>query len=188
MVPVFAEVTVGNIHLLLGAAILLGFRYPAAWAFVLLTKVTPGVGLLWFAVRREWRSLAIALGLTAAIAAASFVLAPGLWFRWAEVLTAAAGAEEWPFTIQVPLALRLAAAAALVAWGAWTDRRWTVPVAATLALPVLWVNGLAMLVAVLPLVADRVGLTPAARWLARALADRERDATDLATVAATSAR
>ena len=43
-------------------AIVLGFRWPFTWAFVLLTKVTPGVGLLWFAVRREWRSLAIALG------------------------------------------------------------------------------------------------------------------------------
>ena len=73
LVPVFVDLTVGNIHLLLGAAILLGFRWPWAWAFVLLTKVTPGVGLLWFAFRREWRSLAIALGATAAIAGGSFV-------------------------------------------------------------------------------------------------------------------
>ena len=28
---------------------------PAAWSFVLLTKITPGIGLLWFVVRREWR-------------------------------------------------------------------------------------------------------------------------------------
>ena len=32
----------------------------------------------------------------------------------------------------------------LVIWGARTDRRWTVPVAATLALPVLWVSGFAI--------------------------------------------
>ena len=75
--PVIFEIYMGNVHLLLAAAIVLGFRYPAAWSFVLLTKVTPGIGLLWFAVRREWRSLAIATGVTAAIAAVGFVLAPG---------------------------------------------------------------------------------------------------------------
>jgi len=167
LVPVFAEIAAGNIHLLLGAAVLLGFRWPAAWAFVLLTKITPGVGLLWFAVRREWRSLGIAVGATAALAGVSYVFAPALWSEWAALLLVAAGAEQWPFTVAVPLAVRLPLAAALVAWGARTDRRWTVPVASTIALPVLWVNGLAMLVAVLPLVADRVGATPASRWLTR---------------------
>ena len=48
--------TVGNIHLLLGAVIVAGFRWPWLWALPLLTKVTPGVGLLWFALRREWRT------------------------------------------------------------------------------------------------------------------------------------
>jgi hypothetical protein len=170
-VPVFAEIAAGNIHLLLGAAVIIGFRYPAVWAFALLTKVTPGVGLLWFAVRREWRNLALALGATAAIAAISFLFAPALWIRWTEILVAAAGAKEWPFTIPVPLPVRLAAAAALVVWGARSDRRWTVPVASTIALPVLWVNGLAMLIAVLPLIPDRVGPTPASRWLAARLPD-----------------
>src|SRR5437867_3643636 len=73
---------VGNIHFMLGAAIVLGFRWPTIWAFPLLTKVTPGVGLLWFAIRRDWRRLAIASGLTTAIGLASFALAPHLWFDW----------------------------------------------------------------------------------------------------------
>ena len=55
--PVALELYHGNIHLWIAAAIALGFRYPWTWGFVLLTKVTPGVGLLWFAVRREWRAL-----------------------------------------------------------------------------------------------------------------------------------
>ena len=63
------ELFVGQVHLFIAAAIVVGFRYPAVWAFNVLTKVTPGVGLLWFAVRREWRPLAIALVTTAAIAA-----------------------------------------------------------------------------------------------------------------------
>ena len=63
--PVALELYHGNIHLWIAAAIALGFRYPWTWGFVLLTKVTPGIGLLWFAVRREWRALGIALGVTA---------------------------------------------------------------------------------------------------------------------------
>ena len=70
----------------------------------------------------------------------------------------------------VPLAVRLLLAVPLVVWGALTDRRWTVPVAAMLALPILWVNGLSMLVGVLPLVPRIVGATPAARWLASSAA------------------
>ena len=62
--PVLIELYHGNIHLLLAAAIVLGFRHPWTWSFVLLSKVTPGVGLIWFAIRREWRALGIALGVT----------------------------------------------------------------------------------------------------------------------------
>ena len=61
------ELINGNIHLLLAAAVALGFRYPWTWSFVLLSKVTPGVGLVWFGVRREWRNLAIALAGTAIV-------------------------------------------------------------------------------------------------------------------------
>ena len=63
-----AELYGGNISLLLAVAIVLGFRWPATWAFVILTKVTPGIGLLWFAVRREWRNLGIALAATVVVA------------------------------------------------------------------------------------------------------------------------
>jgi hypothetical protein len=166
LAPVLVDMTVGNIHLLLGAAIVAGFRWPWLWALPLLTKVTPGIGLLWFALRREWRNLGIALGVTAAISAVSFVLAPALWFRWLDVLGAAAKAPEWVFIIPIPLWARLVPAVLLVSWGAVTDRRWTVPVASMLALPILWVNGLAMLVAVIPLVPRLVGDSPASRWLA----------------------
>lgn len=165
LVPVFAELTVGNIHLLLGAAIVAGFRWPWLWSLPLLTKVTPGVGLLWFAVRREWRSLGIALGATAVLAGISFAAAPGQWFRWLEVLSAASRAPDWVFIVPIPVGVRLVPAVLLVVWGARGGHRWTVPVASMLALPILWVNGLAMLVAVIPLVPRLVGSTPASRWL-----------------------
>jgi hypothetical protein len=47
--PVLIELQVGNIHFLLGLAVALGIRYPATSAFPLLTKVTPGIGVLMFA-------------------------------------------------------------------------------------------------------------------------------------------
>jgi glycosyl transferase family 87 len=149
------EVAGGNVSLFLAVAIVLGFRWPAAWALVLLTKITPGIGLLWFAVRGEWRSLAIALGATAAIAAGSYVTIPDAWPRWFEVIVANAGKGGTWASVPIPLLIRLPAAIALVVWGARTDRRWTVPVASMLALPALWYGGIAMLLAVIPLLAER---------------------------------
>jgi hypothetical protein len=148
--PILFELSMGNIHLLLAAAIVLGFRWPAAWSFVILTKVAPGIGLLWFAVRREWRSLGIALGLTAAIAIVGFLVAPAAWANWVRSLadTQASIGEN---SVAIPLVVRLVAAAAIVVAGALTNRRWTVVVASTLALPTLWTHGLAMLVGVVAL-------------------------------------
>jgi Glycosyltransferase family 87 len=155
--PVVIELQVGNVHFLLGLVAALGIQYPAMWAFPLLTKVTPGIGILWFAVRREWRGLLVALGTTAAIVAVSFALAPSLWFGWLESLRVNAGTNyEWP-VLPIPLVVRVVVAAVLIAWGARTDRRWTVPVGATLALPLLWPANWAMIVGVLPTI--RRGLT-----------------------------
>ena len=147
--PVAVELYHGNIHLLLAAAIALGLRYPAAWAFVLLTKVTPGIGLIWFVVRREWRNLGIALGVTAILVAASLAVDARLWREWLVdgIVPVARQAVTQP-SIAIPLILRLPLAAVLVAWGARTDRRWTIPAASTLALPVLWFAGLSILVAI----------------------------------------
>ena len=151
--PVSNEVARGNIHLLLAVAIVAGFRYPAAWAWVLLNKVTPGVGLLWFAFRREWRQLAIAVGVTAVVTLVSFAVASDLWLRWFELL---AGNVETtrPSVLEIPVLPRLAVAVGLIAIGVWRDRPAIVPVAAMLALPAIWVNSLSMLVAVIPLWRD----------------------------------
>jgi hypothetical protein len=157
--PISLEFNVGNIHSLLAVAIVAGFRWPAAWAFVLLTKVTPGVGLLWFAIRREWTKLAAALLATGVVAAVSFLLAPGDWFAWLDYLIAPQPPLIGHAFITAPLWLRLAASAALVTWGARTDRRWTVLVAAFLALPSIWDTSLAMLVGLIALARDEWRLT-----------------------------
>jgi hypothetical protein len=145
------ELAGGNISLLLAVAIVLGFRWPATWAFVILTKVTPGVGLLWFAVRGEWRSLGIALGATLAVVAGSAFLLPHAWAEWFGVLEGAVGRGGTWAAIPVPFIARLPIAVAVVVWGARTNRRWAVPVASMIALPALWYGGLSMLLAILPL-------------------------------------
>jgi hypothetical protein len=144
--PVALELYYGNVNLLIAAAIALGFRYPAAWAFVILTKVTPGIGLLWFAVRREWRGLGIAITVTVALAAVSFAVDGRLWSEWLTLLTGPRppSPDEFP----IPLIIRLPVAAVVVAWGATTDRRWTVPLAATLAVPALWIASFSILAAI----------------------------------------
>jgi hypothetical protein len=156
--PVIDEVGTGNIHLLIAAAVVIGFRWPIAWAFPLLTKVAPGVGVLWFAGARRWRALAMALGGTAIICSVSFVLAPALWFDWVGVLT---GNVDRPIPTEIaiipgPLWIRAAVAGAVAVIGGWREWRWTVPVAATLALPVPWSSGLSVLVALVALARRRL--------------------------------
>ena len=155
----------GNIHILLAAAIVLGFRHPWTWAFVLLTKPTAGVGLLWFVVRGEWRSLWIALGTTAALCCVSLVVVPSLWLDWIDLLVRSGGATPLSPHLAVPLWVRLPLAALLVVWGARTDRRWTVVVASMLALPVLWFASAAMLIGIIPELRLRAPRSPRAQAL-----------------------
>jgi hypothetical protein len=155
------EIAGGNISLLLAVAIVIGFRWPWAWSLVLVTKITPGVGLLWFAVRREWRHLAIALAATLAIVAVSFVMLPQQWRDWVDVVFGNAGKGGTWASLPVPLWARLPIAAAVVVWGARTDRAWTVPVAAMLALPALWYGGISMLLGAIPLLPEQGRV----RWL-----------------------
>lgn len=145
------EIAGGNVSLLLTLGIVAGFRWPATWALVLLTKITPGIGLLWFGLRREWGKLAIALGVTAAIIAVSYVLNPSLWADWLALLAANTGKSGTWASLPVPLWIRLPAGVLLIAWGAPRNQRWVVPIGAMLALPALWYGSLAMVLGVIPL-------------------------------------
>jgi hypothetical protein len=94
----------------------------------------------------------------------SFAIAPSRWWEWVDVLRAASGAPSPAFVVPIGLPIRLVVAAIVVTWGALTDRRWTVPLASAIALPVLWINGFAMLIAIIPLLPRVMGPTPASRW------------------------
>jgi hypothetical protein len=150
--PIPLEIVSGNVHLIYAYVAVAGLRWPVLWAIPLITKITPGIGLLWFAVRREWRNLAIALGATAAIVTVSFALDQAAWREWIALLLASDQAPTATpgWYIPVPLLPRLMIAAILVVWGALTDRPWVLPIAMACALPLVWLNGLAVLAGLLP--------------------------------------
>jgi len=162
------ELYLGQIDVFIAAAIVIGFRYPAVWAFPLLTKVAPGIGLVWFVVRKEWRNLAIALAATLAVAGASAVFAPQLWHDWYDLLRRSITDKQVVegAYLGIPVWVRLPFALGIIVWGARTSRHWTVPVAALLAMPILWINVFTLLVAIVPL-REEPGLTPARAWLLR---------------------
>jgi hypothetical protein len=161
LVPgVIEDLVRGNIHILLAAAMVAGFRFPGLWAAMLLTKVTPGIGLLWFAVRREWSALLQVAAVTLLVVVVSVAIGGiDVWLDWISLLWTSAGSArtyEYLGLTPPPLLVRLPIAVGMLVWGALTARRWMVPVAAFLALPVIWPSGFALLAAVPPLwLADR---------------------------------
>ncbi len=150
--PIPFEIISGNVHLLYAAAIVAGFRVSATWVLPLLTKITPGIGLLWFAARREWRSVGLAVAVVSALVLLSIALDGKAWRTWLDVL---AGSSSTPVTLgwflPITLVVRLPIAFVVMVVAASTDRRWLVPVAVTLAMPVVWLNSLAVLAACIPL-------------------------------------
>jgi hypothetical protein len=148
LVGVPVSIYEGNVDLFIALSVVVGMRYPAAWAFAFLTKASSCVGLLWFAARREWRQLAIALGATALIAIPTIIAWPDAWTTWLEVIidNARHAPEEF-----MPLAVRLPAAAIITVYAARTDRLWLVGLAVMLAQPNLALRATAVGVAILGL-------------------------------------
>jgi hypothetical protein len=147
--PVAIEMFAGNINLWIAVALAWSLRWPALWAVPILTKVAPGIGILWHLFRGEWRALGIAAVATGAIVAASFVITPSAWFGWADFLRGNAGMAPPPFSVAIlPFLPRVVIAVALVAVGARTNRAWLIPVASVLAFPVIWPATFCLLLAI----------------------------------------
>jgi hypothetical protein len=165
--PVASEINAANINLLIAVVMVLGFRWPALWAIPLLTKPSMGVGLVWFLVRGEWRKAAIPIGIAGALAAVSFLFDQRVWFEWVAFLqTGTPDVGEWPYPY--PIWARLPISLAIVIWGARTNRPWAMALASALALPRLYFQSPAILIALVPLV-PRLGrlVVPWTRRLAR---------------------
>jgi hypothetical protein len=142
-----ADVFAGNINVLLAFGIVLALEHPIIWAAPILTKVTPGIGALWHLFRGEWRALAIAAVTTAGLFGLSLLLGRDLWLAWIDRILLSQPMGGYPASLPIPLWARLPAAAAVVWWGARSGRPSLVPLACFLALPVVWFNGYALILA-----------------------------------------
>lgn len=139
-----ADIWAGNINLFLAYAVVVAVERPVAWPVVGLTKITPVIGALWHAMQRQWRAAAIAAGLTAGLALLSYLAAPDLWHGWTSQIVFGVPVDGYDQSLPVPLAVRLPLAVALLWWGARNGRPMAVPLACAIALPVIWLNGLAL--------------------------------------------
>jgi hypothetical protein len=149
--PVASEVNAANINLLIAVVMVLGFRWPALWAIPLLTKPSMGVGLLWFILRGDWRKAAIPIAIAGVLAGGSFLFDQRVWLQWVDFLAhSTPPVGEWPYPY--PIWARLPISLVLVVWGARTNRPWTVALASALALPRLYYQSPAILIALVPLV------------------------------------
>jgi Glycosyltransferase family 87 len=151
------DIATGNVWSFFALVLVVGFRFPAVWAFPLLTKVTPVVGPLWFFIHRDWRALAIALGTTSVVAGISFAAAPTLWEHWVSLLVRPESFQNPArgslrplvyLPTSVSLGVGLPVAIAITAAAARTKRLWLLPVAMVFAEPVFTSNALVMLAAI----------------------------------------
>ncbi|MGH2454705.1 MAG: glycosyltransferase family 87 protein [Candidatus Limnocylindria bacterium] len=144
--PILSEVLIGNVHVFMAVALALSIRFPATWLLALLTKPTLGVGIAYYIARRAWRSVAVALGVTLVVVAVSFAIGPGLWLDWVERIQGAESRGGLAWTVF--LVVRLVLAMGLAWYAGWRGRPAFLPLAAYLALPIPWLEGLALLTAV----------------------------------------
>lgn len=159
MVLAFDDVIVGNINTFLAVGVVLAVRGQAwTWAGALLTKVTPGVGVLYYVGRREWRAVAMALGTTLAVVAVGGLAAPSVWADWLRSLSQGQATYDNVWAASLWLRLPLAALLCLAA-ARWV---WLLPVGMIVAMPGLWPASFALLAAIPrlrrdPSTADRAG-------------------------------
>jgi len=138
----------GNISTFIALFAVLAIQRSAAWwAPVLLTKITPAVGMVWHLVRREWRELAIAFGVTAAIVAIGVLVNPDLWRAWVASLLNSDATYELGHPLGPPL-FRLVLGGLIAAFAAWTNRAWLIAIAMIVAVPGGWAFNLALLAAI----------------------------------------
>lgn len=149
----------GNIWPLFALVIVFGCRRPSLWAIPALTKITPCLGPIWFAARKEWRQLSVALGAILAITAVSAVIAPHLWFDWFRFLAAPHRAGKLAPPVEIPtrvlLPIELPIAVGITVLAARRNAPWLLPIAVLFAQPLLYGQSVLILAAIPRLGASR---------------------------------
>ncbi len=151
---VSTDLLLGNINVFIAVAIVLAVQRPAWWAFPLLTKLSPAVGGIWHLVRGEWRALGIGVAVGGALVLVSFLVQPAAWRDWIGLLLGSLDARGSTTSEFGPLTIRLPLAALVVAVAAVTRRPWALPIAALIAMPVIWPATIAVLTGI-PRLANR---------------------------------
>lgn len=153
---VIDDIVRGNSVTFIALACVLALRggHGWAWSYPILTKVTPGIGIVWHLVRREWKPLVVAIVTTAVIVAVGMVMAPTIWVDWFGSLTRA---PDNYLTVNwiAPLPIRLAVAAIVVGYAAYRSNAWLVPIGMIIGLPGLWPSSFALILASVVLANDR---------------------------------
>jgi hypothetical protein len=173
-VPVMDDALWGNIYTFLALAVVLVVRHGVAslWVTVLLTKVTPAVGMGWHLGRREWRGFATALVVTAFIVGVGVVANPELWEEWFAALRGAPGSYPGIGDSTIFLIVRMAIGGLVSVFAGATNRTWLLPIGMLAAVPGFFIYSFALLLASVVLYLDgrATRLAPAA---ARAVATDE---------------
>ena len=171
-VPVATELRFENVQLFMALAIVYGLgRWPWAFAIMAVIKVSPGLGVVYLGIRRQWRDAAIAAAVGVAIVAISFALDPTLWRAFFEQIGGQAGVAgnslvPLPYVVRAVIGLGLVVAGGLI--GRRTGELLLVA-GVTAANPNLALSGFAVLAAAVPIwragpggIAQRARREPAA--------------------------
>jgi hypothetical protein len=135
----------GNVEWALACMVVLGVRYPAVWLFAAFTKVAPFLGFGWYALRGEWRAVAVTAGIGVGLVAVSAAVLPGAWTTWLQMLLSFGSQTQYSGILlpNVPLLPRLPIAAVILWWGAARRNPVVLPVVLMLCQPDLqpWMLG-----------------------------------------------
>jgi Glycosyltransferase family 87 len=152
--PIAVELSYSNVHLVLAALIVLGLRrWPWAFAIGAAIKLAPGLGILYLLLRRRWRDAGIAIAVGLAILVISVAIGPSAWSGFIATVQAR-GPGDISGLLPIPYFVRLIVAVAVTVVAGLIRPRIGEPllvVAITIALPTLWLDAFATLVAILPI-------------------------------------
>lgn len=153
-VPMAVALRIENVEIFMALGIVLGLRrWP--WLFTIggLIKVSPGLGIVYLAMRRRWRDVAVSILVGAAIVGVSVILAPELWRGWLDAITGRADIVGNSL-VPVPYSVRAIAGFLLTVVAGLLGRRrgeLLLVVAITIANPGLSLQGFAVLAAAIPI-------------------------------------
>ena len=156
-VPVAVELWFLNVHLILALLVVLAVRrWPWLFAIGAAIKLAPGLGILYLLLRRRWADALLAIAVGVVILIVSVALNPPAWSGFIATLQSR-GPGDISGLLPIPYFARLIVAIVVTVVAGLVRPRIGEPllvVAITIALPTLWLDALAVLIAIAPIVAS----------------------------------